>query len=122
MSDVALESVRERYRIETIAVFKKRSSDKGNVLARIQFAYTHRGFDPLKVGREYKDDEAQEWKFFEIVSVPQGSRVAIRDCKLIDGPNGVFIAGPFKNLPQDVCGFVAGEAKKVVNLRSARDG
>ena len=43
MPDNALMSVRERFRIETIAVFKPRPNDKDNVIARVQFAYTHRG-------------------------------------------------------------------------------
>jgi len=117
MSNCSSDAIAERHRIETIAVFDRRTSDKENVLARVQFAYTHSGFDPLRVGREYEDSEKQGWRFFEVASVPSGSRVAIRDAKLVSGPTGVFLSGPWKGIPREVLDYVCEVCLRIIEER-----
>ena len=85
-----------------LAVYPPRDGDPPRLIARVQFAFTHTGYDPVRIGRDYQDKEGGAWKFFETASIPTGSCLAIRDAKVVQGPEGPFLSGPFRGVPQSV--------------------
>jgi len=100
-----------------IAVYPPREDDKPHVLGHVQFAYTHYGFDPVRIGRDYRKDDQSPWQFFEVASVPPGSVVAIRDARLIEANGQRFIAGPWRGVPVEIKAAVVTKALAALAAR-----
>lgn len=94
---------------QIVGVFPRRDSDSGTHIAKVNFAYKHKGMMPLKVVRTYKTDDGK-FKDFDLGEVEGDCIVRVRGARLYQGDRGPFLSPDGFVVPYEVRDFVAGLA------------